>query len=196
MSCEICTALFTKDCPHRNDYNRIKPRGPNDQKKLISIKIFNLDQNFWSRSKILISMSRSPPQKIGLRWVARSKISFSIEIFNLDRNLDFFWSLGPLGIPRSPRSPILPAGYPNPPGRVTESSRPGTRTKMFMFLGFRTQHINFWPRATSRETPGHPVGRPLATRSGDPPPPGQSLEREGGPKPFLGRGFMVCFPLP
>ena len=45
-----------------------------------------------------------------------------------------------------------------PPGRVPESSRPGTRTKMFMFLGFRTQHINFWP-------PGH--------RSGDPWPPGR-----------------------
>ena len=30
--------------------------------------------------------------------MARSKISFSIEIFNLDRNLEFFWSLGPLGI--------------------------------------------------------------------------------------------------
>ena len=29
-----------------------------------------------------------------------------------------------------------------------------------MFLGFRTQHINFWPLATGRETPGHPVGRP------------------------------------
>ena len=28
-----------------------------------------------------------------------------------------------------------------------------------MFLGFRTQHINFWPLATGRETP-HPVGRP------------------------------------
>ena len=31
-----------------------------------------------------------------------------------------------------------------------------------MFLGFRTQHINFWPLATGRETP--------PTRSGDPPP--------------------------
>ena len=31
----------------------------------------------------------------------------------------------------------------DPPGRVPDSSRPGTRTKMFMFLGFRTQHINF-----------------------------------------------------
>ena len=40
------------------------------------------------------------------------------------------------------------------------SSRPGTRTKMFMLLGFCTKHINFWPLATGRETPGHPVGRP------------------------------------
>ena len=29
--------------------------------------------------------------------MAHSKISFSIEIFNLDRNLEFVWSLGPLG---------------------------------------------------------------------------------------------------
>ena len=50
----------------------------------------------------------------------------------------------------------------DPPGRAPGSSRPGTRTKMFMFLGFRTQHINFWPLATGRETPGHPVGRPPA----------------------------------
>ena len=41
----------------------------------------------------------------------------------------------------------------------TRSSRPDTRTKMFMFLGFRTQHINFWPLATGRETPGDLVGR-------------------------------------
>ena len=51
----------------------------------------------------------------------------------------------------------------DPPGRVPESSRPGTRTKMFMFLGFRTQHINFWP-------PGHRSGDPPPTRSGDAPP--------------------------
>ena len=31
----------------------------------------------------------------------------------------------------------------DPPGRIPESSRPGTRTKMFMLLVFRTQHINF-----------------------------------------------------
>ena len=31
----------------------------------------------------------------------------------------------------------------DPPGRGPESSRPGTRTKMFMFLSFCTQHINF-----------------------------------------------------
>ena len=38
---------------------------------------------------------------MGLRWVARSKISFSLEIFNLARNLEFFRSLGPLGNLRS-----------------------------------------------------------------------------------------------
>ena len=71
------------------------PRGPNDQKK------FDLDQNFQSRSKFLISLENFDlvvsisPQKIGPWWVARSKISFSIEIFNLDRNLEFFdlWAL-------------------------------------------------------------------------------------------------------
>ena len=66
-------------------------------------KKFDLDRNFQSRSKFLISLENFnldvsiAPQKIGPRWVARSKISFSIEIFNLDRNLESFWSLGPLG---------------------------------------------------------------------------------------------------
>ena len=57
---------------------------------------FDLDRNFQSRSKFLIPLENFNldvsifPQKIGPRWVARSKISFSIEIFNLDRNLEFF----------------------------------------------------------------------------------------------------------
>ena len=48
-----------------------------------------------SRSKISISTSRFPHKKKGLRWVARSKISISLKIFNLARNLDFFdlWAL-------------------------------------------------------------------------------------------------------
>ena len=61
--------------------------------------------------------------------------------------------------------------FPGPPGH--RSSRPGTRTKMFMFLGFRTQHRNVWP---------------LAARSGDPPPTGQSPEKNlcvYVPFPFL-----------
>ena len=58
----------------------------------------------------------------------------------------------------------------DPPGREPDSSRPGTRTKTFMFLGFRTQHINFWPLATGRETP------PPTSRE-TPPPPGQSPEK-------------------
>ena len=59
-------------------------------------KKFDLDRNFQSRSKFLISLENLnldvsiSPQKIGPRWVARSKISFSIENFNLDRNLEFF----------------------------------------------------------------------------------------------------------
>ena len=51
---------------------------------LNSLEYFNLDVS-------------NSPQKIGPRWVAGSKISFSLEIFNLARNLEFFWSLGPLG---------------------------------------------------------------------------------------------------
>ena len=53
----------------------------------------------------------------------------------------------------------------DPPGREPDSSRPGTRTKTLMFLGFRTQHINFWPLATGRETPP-PPGRESAPRPG------------------------------
>ena len=77
------------------------PRGPNDQKKK---KKIDPDRNFWSRSKFLIFKLENfnldvsiSAQKIGPRWVARSKISFSLEIVNPDRNLEFFWSLGPLG---------------------------------------------------------------------------------------------------
>ena len=39
------------------------PRGPNDQTNLIPIEIFDLDRNFWSRSKISISTSRFPHKK-------------------------------------------------------------------------------------------------------------------------------------
>ena len=108
------------------DEARLLPRGSNDQKKFI------LDRNFQSRSKFLISLENVnldvsiSPQKIGPRWVARSKISFSIEIFNLDRNLEFFWSLGPL------------EGFPEPPSpgikktrkRVPESKKLETESKM------------------------------------------------------------------
>ena len=57
----------------------------------------------------------------------------------------------------------------DPPGREPESSWPGTRTKTFMFLGFRTQHINFWTPGHRSGDPPRPVGRP--------PPPGQSPEK-------------------
>ena len=73
------------------------PRGPNDRKNSISL------EKIQSRSKLLISLENFnldvliSPQKIGPRWVARSKISFSLEIFNLARNVEFFRSLGPLG---------------------------------------------------------------------------------------------------
>ena len=45
------------------------------------------------------------PQKIG-RWVARSKISFSLEMFNLARNLDFFLIFGPSGFAADRIAPI------------------------------------------------------------------------------------------
>ena len=77
------------------------PKGPGDTQsdtpqRAQRSKKFDLDRNFQSRSKFLISLEHFnldvsiSPQKIGPRWVARSKISFSIEIFNLDRNLEFF----------------------------------------------------------------------------------------------------------
>ena len=62
------------------------PRGPNDQ------KTFNLARNFQSGSKFSISLEifnldvSNYPQKIGPRWMARSKISISLENFNLARN--------------------------------------------------------------------------------------------------------------
>ena len=49
----------------------------------ISIESSNLARKFQSRRLDL-------PTKIGPRWVARSRIPFSLEIFNLARNLDFF----------------------------------------------------------------------------------------------------------
>ena len=60
----------------------------------------------------------------------------------------------------------------DPPGREPDSSRPGARTKTFMFLGFRTQHINFL-------TPGHRSGDPRGPPPSreTPPPPGQSPEK-------------------
>ena len=58
------------------------------------------------------------------------------------------WSAGP----KKAHKHLAHEQFVGHPGH--RSSRPGTRTKMFMFLGFRTQHINFWPLATGRETPG------------------------------------------
>ena len=72
--------------------SRVEPGSQRAQRS----KKRDLDRNFQSRSKFLISLENFnldvsiSPQKIGPRWVARSKISFSIEIFNLDRNLEFF----------------------------------------------------------------------------------------------------------
>ena len=81
---------------------------PYSQRAQRSKKI-DLDRNFQSRSKSLISLENFildvsiSPQKIGPRWVARSKISFSIEIFNLDRNPRIFLILGPSGLSAPPR---------------------------------------------------------------------------------------------
>ena len=73
------------------------PRGPDDQKNSTSLEICNLDQIFKSRSNISISTSRILPQKIGLRWMARSKISFSLEFSSSLEISNLCWSLGPLG---------------------------------------------------------------------------------------------------
>ena len=62
----------------------------------ISIEIFNLDRNFWSRSKILISMSRFPHKN-------RAAVGGSLENFILDRNFQsrsksrIFLIFGPSG---------------------------------------------------------------------------------------------------
>ena len=59
--------------------------------------MFNLDRNF-NLARKFQSRRLDFTTKIGPRWVARSKISFSLENFNLAQNLDFFWSLGPLSL--------------------------------------------------------------------------------------------------
>ena len=69
------------------------PRGPNDQKKSrsrskfsISIEFFDLARKFQSRCLDFTTKSRAT-------------VGGSLENFILDdRNLDFFWSLGPLGL--------------------------------------------------------------------------------------------------
>ena len=65
-------------------------------------KNFDLDRNFQSRSKFLIALKMFSldvsisPQKIGPRWVARSKISFSIEI-SISIKISNFLIFGPSG---------------------------------------------------------------------------------------------------
>ena len=49
----------------------------------VLIEMFNLARTFQSRHLDF-------PTKIRPRWVARSKIAFSLEIFSLARNLEFF----------------------------------------------------------------------------------------------------------
>ena len=79
-------------------------------------KQINLARNFQSRSKCLISLENfnlgvSISPQIGPRWVARSKISFSLEISNLARNLDFFdlWALWDLcGVSETPLKKTTP----------------------------------------------------------------------------------------
>ena len=82
----------------------IAPEGPSEKMFMCSLFIgFFAPQKTQSRSKfsILIEIFNfnldvsNSPQKIGPRWVARSKMSFSLEIFKLARNLDSFdlWAL-------------------------------------------------------------------------------------------------------
>ena len=72
------------------------PQRAQRSKHLISIEIFDLDRNFWSRSKILISMSRFPQKN-------RAAVGGSLENFTLDRNFQsrsksrIFLIFGPSG---------------------------------------------------------------------------------------------------
>ena len=56
------TREILRDLGHKVRDNK-QPRGPHDQKKSISLEMFNLDRNFQSRSKISISTSRFPHEK-------------------------------------------------------------------------------------------------------------------------------------
>ena len=84
----LCDTISKRSCA-------ICPEGPTITKIQSRSKVLQ------SQSKILISLENfkfdvsNSPTKIGPRWVAHSKVSFSLEIFNLARNLEFFWSLGP-----------------------------------------------------------------------------------------------------
>ena len=77
--------------------SRLKfPRGPNDQKNLIPIEIFDPDRNFRSRSKISISTSRFSHKN-------RAAVGGSLENFILARNFQsrsksrIFLIFGPSG---------------------------------------------------------------------------------------------------
>ena len=59
-------------------------------------------------SKISDCFSQISPQKIGPRWVARSNFSFSLEIFDPDRNLANFFDLWALWVASKSQSPDLP----------------------------------------------------------------------------------------
>ena len=93
---------FCRDIPEMPEKFEKKKFVFNFRSLLISLEIFNLDVS-------------NSPQKIGPQWVGRSKISFSLEIFNLAQNLEMFWSLGPLGT-------------------VSESTVPNTDLSEFKFL--------------------------------------------------------------
>ena len=77
---------------------------PGKHRKNISTIAFARLAKIWS-SAVVVDSSVLPaisPPKLGPRWVARSRISVSVEIFNLARDLEFFGSLGPLGTVYAP----------------------------------------------------------------------------------------------
>ena len=118
---------------------RLKVRMTTSQRS----KKFDPDRNFWSRSNFFNvarkfqSRRLDFPQKIGPRWVARSKISFSLEMFNPDRNLEFFWSLGPLGSMQ-----IAPENAPENKKKISllHTARHKTNTCMKETSGTKKEH--------------------------------------------------------
>ena len=73
------------------------PQPHNPTPEAQRLEKINLDWNFQSRLKFSIPDLQNSPQKIGVWWVARLKISISIENFNPGGRSWIFSIFGPLG---------------------------------------------------------------------------------------------------